>query len=58
MLLSHFVVGKACVNSMMLLSHFVEFALLKKVTGDRSNKNGKIPARMKKADEITRNVGE
>jgi len=43
---------------MMLLSHFVDFALLKKVTADRRNKNGKIPARMKKADQITRNVRE
>lgn len=42
---------------MMLLSHFVEFAMLK-VTGERPNKNGKIPGRMKKADQITRNVGE
>ena len=43
---------------MMLLSHFVEFAMLKKETGDRRNINGKIPARMKKADQIARNVGE
>jgi len=50
MFLSHIVVGKACVSSMILLSHFVEIALLKKVTGDRRNKNGKVPARMKNAD--------